>query len=175
MKKQFAALMLIAGVIFGFNVNAQDATAQKIGHINADQLLQSMPETKDAQAQLETYGAQLEKDLTEMEAELESKMRKFQENVEMMTKLSRETKSQEIQELQGRIQEYSRKAQQDLQNKQVELLSPIIEKATNAVQRVAKANNFTYIMDSSQSKAVLIYTEGGIDIMPMVKKELGIQ
>jgi len=174
MKKQIAALMLAAGVLFGFNLKAQEA-AQKLGHINADQLLQEMPETQDAQAQLESYGNQLEKDLTEMEQELQSKMQKFQENVEMMTKLNRETKSREIQELQNRIQEYSRKAQQDLQNKQVELLSPIIEKATNAVQKVAKENGFTYIMDSSQSKAVLIYVDGGIDIMPMVKKELGIE
>lgn len=174
MKKQIAALMLAAGVLFGFNLNAQEA-AQKLGHINADQLLQEMPETQDAQAQLEAYGKQLEKDLTEMENELQSKMQKFQQDVEMMTKLNRETKSREIQELQNRIQEYSRKAQQDLQNKQVELLSPIIEKATNAVQKVAKANGFSYIMDSSQSKAVLIYVDGGIDIMPMVKKELGVQ
>ncbi len=175
MKKQLTALALIAGLIFGFNAFAQEAPAQKIGHINADQLLQMMPETKAAQSQLETYGKQLEKDLAEMEAEFQKKVQSFQENVEMMTKLSRDTKSKEIQELQNRIQEYSMKAQEDLQNKQVELLSPIIEKATNAVQKVAKANGFTYIMDSSQSKAVLVYVDGGIDILPLVKKELGIQ
>src|SRR5690606_29167539 len=102
------------------------------------------------------------------------KIAKYREDDKMMTNLSRETRTKEIQELQGRIQEYSMKAQEDLQNKQVELLTPIIERATTAVQNVAKANKFTYILDSSESKAVVIFAEGGEDIMDKVKKELGI-
>ena len=65
-------------------------------------------------------------------------------------------------------------AQEDLQNKQVELLTPIIERATTAVQNVAKANKFTYILDASESKAVVIFAQDGEDIMDKVKKELGI-
>lgn len=170
MKKQLTVLALAIGMLVSFGAAAQ----QKIGHINADALLQMMPETKTAQTQLETYGRQLEKDLQDMEKELQTKIQKYREDEKMMTNLSRETRTKEIQELQGRIQEYSMKAQEDLQNKQVELLTPIIERATNAVQKVAKENKFTYILDSSESKAVVIFAENGEDIMALVKKELGI-
>jgi len=169
MKKVLLALALFVGT-------ASIAIAQqKIGHINADELLQLMPETKKAQTELEAYGRQLEKDLTDMEAELESKIGSFRANEKMMTTLARETKTQELQELQRRIQEYSQRAQQDLQQKQVELLTPVIEKATKAVQDIAKEKGFSYILDSSPSKAVVIFAENGEDIMPLVKAKLAIK
>ena len=168
MKKVLLALALFVGT-------ASVAIAQqKIGHINADELLQLMPETKLAQTELEAYGRQLEKDLTDMEAELKNKIDSFRANEKMMTTLARETKTQELQELQSRIQEYSQRAQQDLQQKQVEILTPVIEKATKAVQDVAKENGFSYILDSSPSKAVVVFAEDGEDIMPMVKAKLAI-
>ncbi|MDZ7846579.1 MAG: OmpH family outer membrane protein [Owenweeksia sp.] len=167
-------MALALSLMIGFSAFAQDEQ-QKIGHINADALLQMMPETKEAQSKIEAYRDQLEKDLTEMEQELQTKIKSFRENEKMMTNLSRETKTKEIQELQMRIQEYSSKAQEDLQNKQVELLSPLFDKATKAVEKVASENGFTYILDSSDSKAVVIFAGGGIDIMPLVKKEMGLE
>lgn len=176
MRKQLTALLLAFGVMMSFGLAAQEnAPQQKMGHINADRLLQMMPETQEAQKQLQAYGRQLEKDLSDMEKEMETKIQSFRENEKMMTNLSRESKTREIQELQGRIQEYSMNAQEDLQDKQVELLTPIIERATNAVQKVADENGFTYILDSSESKAVVIYAGNGIDIMDMVKAELGLE
>ncbi len=171
MRKQIAVLALAIGTMLSFGANAQQ---QKIGHINADELLQMMPETKAAQAQLETYGKQLEKELGEMEAELEAKYKKFVDDQAVLTTLAKQTKQQELQQLQQRIQEYSQNAQQDLQNKQVELLTPIIDKATKAVQEVAKENGYSYILDSSQSKAVVIFQTDSTDIMPLVKKKLGL-
>jgi len=171
MKKGLTTLLIAFGVMLSATTFAQ----QKIGHINADELLQMMPETKQAQAQIETYGRQLEKDLKEMETELDTKIQSFRTNEKMMTQLSRETKTKEIQELQLRIQEYSMRAQEDLQQKQVELLSPIIDKATKAVQDVAKEEGFTYILDSSPSKAVVIFAaDNSEDIMAKVKAKLGI-
>jgi len=169
MKKVLLALALFVGT-------ASIATAQqKIGHINADELLQMMPETKKAQTELEVYGRQLEKDLTDMETELQNKIDSFRANEKMMTTLARETKTKELQELQMRIQEYSQRAQQELQQKQVELLTPVIEKATKAVQDVAKEKGFSYILDSSPSKAVVVFAENGEDILALVKAKLAIQ
>ncbi len=170
MKKQIALVVLLVGMMMSFSAQAQ----QKIGHINADELLQAMPETKVAQQQLEAYGKQLEKDLGEMEMELDAKYKKYLQDEAVLTQLAKETKQKELQQLQARIQEYGQQAQQDLQNKQVELLTPIIEKATNAVQEVAKEKGYTYILDSSQSKAVVIFQTDAHDIMALVKKKLGI-
>jgi outer membrane protein len=179
MKMRITLLALSFSLIASYTTLAQNEEAattktEKIGHVNADALLQMMPETKEAQKQLETYGRQLEKDLGDMESELQTKISEFRTNEAMMTKLAKESKTQELQQLQQRIQEYGQGAQQDLQEKQVELLTPVIEKATKAVKEVARENGFTYIIDSSPSKGVVIFAENGVDIMPMVKKKLGL-
>mgnify|MGYP001134784758 CR=1 FL=1 len=109
-----------------------------------------------------------------MQAELEAKVQKYRESEATMTDLTRETKYNEIQDLDRRIQDFQMKAQEQLQKKQEELLIPVLEKAQNAITAVANANGFTYILDSSQSKGVVVFKDNGTDIMPLVKKQLGI-
>ena len=124
MKKQLAILVLALGLMTSFSAVAQ----QKIGHINADELLQMMPETKTAQQQLETYGRQLEKDLKDMETELQTKVQSFRENQKVMTELARENKSREIQELQLRIQEYSQRPRKTFSKSRWNYLLPSLKK-----------------------------------------------
>ncbi|MBI1316218.1 OmpH family outer membrane protein [bacterium] len=148
--------------------------AQKLGHVNMDELLQLYPETTVAQDSLRKYAARLEADFSEMRAEYENKVQLFQQNEPNMTNLNKESKMRELQEMQVRIQEFEVKANQDLQQKQAELLKPIVEKVQDAVKAVSNEGKFTYIFDSSPSKGMLIATEGGVDVMPLVKKKLGI-
>ncbi len=166
-------IILLLALFLGISSTAM--AQQKLGHINSDELLALMPETKAAQAELEKYGKQLEKDMADMETELSTKIEQFRSNESMMTTTSRELKTKELQDLQGRIQQFSQRAQQDLQQKQQELFAPIIEKATKAIQDVAREKGFTYILDSSETRGVLLFAEGGEDIMPLVKAKLGIQ
>lgn len=166
---------LALGLLMVIGSAATQAQNSKIGHINVDQLISLMPETKEAEASLQAYAQSLETDLTDMQTELQTKVNNFRANEKVMTELSKETKYKEIQDLDTRIQEYQQKAQQDLQMKEMELLTPVLEKAQNAITEVANEGGFAYILDSSNSKGNVIYNEGGNDIMPLVKTKLGLQ
>jgi len=168
MKKVILLLAVVASVV---SVQAQN----KIGHLSVDQLIASMPETKSAQTQLENEAKSLESQMTEMQSELEKKIQSFRQNEGTMTDLTRETKYNEIQDLDRRIQEFQAKAQESLGRKQEELLIPVLEKAQKAITDVANENGFTYILDSSQSKGVVVFNENGIDVTALVKAKLGIQ
>ena len=85
-----------------------------------------------------------------------------------------QTREKELQDLQTRIQNFQTSAQQDLQKKEQELLQPIIEKAKNAIQKVAKEKGYSYVFDTSVG-ALLYWPENSDDILPLVKKELGLQ
>lgn len=147
---------------------------QKIGHINAEELLQFMPETKEAQNTLDAYTEQLQKDVKDMETEFQTKLADLNNNKANMSQIMQDNKTQELQQLQQRIQDYSIRAREDLQKKQLDLLKPIVDKANTAINEVAKENNFTYVFDSSQSKAVVIFAVDSEDIMPLVKAKLGL-
>ena len=84
-----------------------------------------------------------------------------------------QTKEKELSDLQGRIDAFQQKASQDLQAKQQELVAPFIEKAKKAISEVAKENKFTFVLNAIED--VVIYKDGTDDIMPIVKKKLGIQ
>ena len=85
----------------------------------------------------------------------------------------RTTKEQELSELQQRIQSYQQNAQKTLQEKEAELLQPIIDRAKKAISDVAKENGYTYIFDSSAG--TLLYQQDSDDIMSLVKKKLGLK
>ena len=76
--------------------------------------------------------------------------------------------------MQGRMQEFQMTAQQDYQQKEAELFQPIMDEAQNAIEKVAKANGFTYVFDLSAG-GLVYFSEESVDILPLVKKELGIE
>lgn len=160
--------LLFAGLLL-FNVGVFAQKAQKLGHINSNELLMAMPERTKIQKDLEDYAKQLQSQLQTMEAEWQSKVQDFKAKEGQMTELIRNTKVKEITDLEQRIQDFQETAQKDLQNKEGELLQPLIDKAKKAIEDVAKENGFTYILDSSVG--VLLYTAGE-DILPLVKKSL---
>ncbi|MBK8808945.1 MAG: OmpH family outer membrane protein [Bacteroidales bacterium] len=72
------------------------------------------------------------------------------------------------------MQNYQQEAQSQLQKKEAELFQPILEKAQLAIAEVGKENGFIYIFDIS-SKVVLFQSDKSIDVMPLVKKKLGME
>ena len=69
------------------------------------------------------------------------------------------------------IRQFQGQAQQEMQNKEIALLKPITEKAKAAILKVAKAQGFHYVLDSTQGQGVIM--ADGKDLMADVKKELG--
>ena len=51
-------------------------------------------------------------------------------------------------------------------------MNPIVTKAMDAIKAVGKENGFTYIYDNG---ALLYTAETAEDILPLVKKKLGLQ
>ncbi len=159
--------LLILAVVFTGTV-----FGQKLGHINSNELLMAMPERNNVEAEIKKYAQELESQLSTMTKEYQSKVQNYQSKEATMTESIKQDKIKEITNLEDRISEFQQTAQKDLQAKEEQLLKPIIDKAKNAIEQVAKENNYTYIFDSGVG--VLLYQKDSDDIMPMVKKKLGL-
>ncbi len=154
---------------------ATTAMAQKgpkIGHINSNDLLTAMPERATIQKSLEEHANQLKVTLDAMQKEYKTKIGEFQSKQDVMTEVIKNSKIKEITDLEKRITEFQQTAEEDLQKKEQDLLQPIIDKAKNAINDVAKENGYTYILDSSVG--VVLFSVESDDILPAVKKKLGI-
>ena len=171
MKNQLRFSIIAIILLIGTTAVAQSF---KFGHINSQELLQLMPERDSAQAVLETYAQQLENQLETMQVEYNNKVQNYLNEQENYTDLIRQTKEQELNDLNERIQGFQATAQQDLRRKESELIQPIITKAQNAVKAVGKENGFTYIFDIATG-SVIYFSEKSEDVLPLVKRKLGIE
>jgi len=171
MKKYINILLVTAFLLSGTNGFAQN---YKFGHINTNELFTLMPERDSAQQILQNFAKELEKQLEIMRVELNNKYNDYLNEQENLTTLIKQTKEQEINDLDQRIRGFETTAQQELQRKEAELFQPIYEKASNAVQEVAKENKFTYIFDLA-ARPLIYFSEDSENIMPLVKKKLGIE
>ena len=172
MKKLF--LVLAAFISLTINANAQ-----KFGHIVSQDIIENMPDYKNAQTQLEAEGKKAESQYQAMATEYQNKVQAYQENVQLAdaapekwSAAIRADKEQEIMQLQERIHRFQENAQQSLQQKRTELMNPIIEKLDAAVKKVATAGGYVYVMDKNN---VLFINEAiSVDLTAEVKKELGM-
>lgn len=164
-KKIAVALMLFAGAT-SF-VNAQS----KIAHIDVTQLLSNMPEMKVAEAELkklqETYNADIEASMTEYR----NKLTQYQNEAPSKSKEENDKRALEIQGFEKNIGDAQQAAQQEFQKKQGELFAPISDKAKAAIERVAAAQGFDYVINAQQGAGLIV--ANGKDLLADVKKELG--
>jgi len=144
----------------------------KFGHIDSNEILTLMPETDSLQGELKAYADYLDQQMSTMAMEYQTKVSQYQENYNTMSDLIRQTKEKEITDLQARIQAFQQSADQDLGAKQAELFNPLIEKVKNAIAEVGRENGYTYIFDVGTG--ALVFYELGDNILPLVKKKLGI-
>ncbi len=162
-KKIIIAMMLALPMI---------ASAQKFGHINTQELFAQMPEVNQIKLKMDTIQNQYEMQLASMNEEIQRKAQDYQAQEATMPDAVKQIRQQELQEMQQRIQLFYQTAEQDIQKKQQELLLPVHEKMTKAIQKVGEREGYTYIFDSA---AMVHIGADAIDATPAVKKELGIK
>lgn len=171
MKNVLKIFIVLVIAVSAMQVSAQKS--QKLGHINFAELYEMMPGQDSIRTAFTAYQEQLQAQFQVMQTEYETKLNEYQTNLATMSNIIKQTKEKEIVDLQRRIQEFQQTAQEDLQNKEVELTAPIIEKARNAVKEVAKENGYSFVLNSTEG--LVLYTEPADDLMPLVKKKLGLK
>ena len=151
-------LSVLFGAVMMF-VSVGMAKAQKIATLDLVSVLKAFLDVKEAEIKKKT-------DIMQTKYALYTK--------EAPTKSEAENKArqEEMQKLQTEAQQMSERAQKDLAEKEKLAYAPIEKKVMDAVNKVAKANSYDYVMDTNSTG--LIY-KGGPDATAAVKKELGLQ
>ena len=148
-----------------------DAVAQKFGHLDAQDILLTLPERAEAQTSIEAAAAEYETEVSRMQSELETKFADYQAKVATWPDAIRQQKERELQQLDAGLQEFGMTIQNDLAQMEQQLLAPMIERVRDAIEAVGKEQGFTYIFDTSTG--VTLYN-GGEDVTDLVKTKLGM-
>lgn len=167
MKKFIIAAALCIATMTGYAQN-------KFGNINMGQVFESMPERATIQKEMEDMQSKYEAELQKMGEEYQKKVSDFVAQQDSLEKNIAEARAQEIEQLQQRIQQFREMAAKNLQEEQQKRVAPIIEKINKAIQSVGEKQGFTYIFDTSAGNILYFSPSQCVDVLPLVKTELGI-
>ena len=166
--KQFLIILFISAGIFG---SSTSTTAQKIGYISADEIIQLMPEAATVQKQLDQYQQSLYQNAQDKQNALNAAIQKFVKDSATMSPSLKEVKRSDLQKQTQDLSGEQQRIQNEFEQKQAELSLPIQKKLQTAIEEVAKENGYTYVMP----KQALIVMPPTNDIGPLVIKKLGLK
>ncbi len=152
----------------------QVVNAQKFGYINTQELIQQIPEVKEANANIETFRNQLQKKGEDMIKSLQTKyqdLQRRQESGDIAPKLL-EAEAAKLREEEQKIAQFNQGSQQKIIDKSETLLKPLRDKIQLAIDNVASEQGYAYIFDASLG--VLLYADSANDVSGLVKAKLGL-
>lgn len=151
------------------------ATAQetvKFAFVDFNEVIMLMPEMDEARATLEENEKTNNEILQAMYDELQSKYQQYQQKAETWTPAIRQSKEAEITEIQARFEQTQQSLSQELSQLQQSLQAPVLEKAQNTVNELAKAKGIAAVFEKSS----LLYVDPAqlIDLTPEARVALNI-
>lgn len=155
-------------ICFGFSQN----TKAKFGHVDYSSIMILIPGVDTAQTLLLEFKNELEIIGEEMTKELTAKKEEFDKYAasQNANQAIIKIRQDELQKMYLKLQDYTQSSQEQLQNKQMELLQPLQQRLLDAIKQVAKFENYTYIFDISTLASYI----HGDDLSVKVKEKLGI-
>ena len=163
MKKLFLMLMLCAPMTL---------FAQKFGHLDSQALLQSLPEAIAIQSKLETKGKEYQKQIEDMQAELQRQAEAYDKSKSTMNATKQAETEKNLQDMYTKIQQTAQDNQKAFNEAQQKQLGPVLEKVRNAIAAVAKAGNYVYIMEKAAGQPLYINETLSKDVTAEVKAQL---
>ena len=136
-----------------FILGASSASAQKLGRVDLAAIVPNMPEYTEAVTKLESLGKELSSQLEQMQVELNNKYADYEKNSSTYRDSVRQMKERELMDMQQRLSDMQQIAQQDIQKKEQELMSPVYDKANAAVDKVAKAGGYAVVFSTAGDQA----------------------
>ena len=159
----FAAMALVT--LTGF-------AQPKFAHVNFTELVQLMPEADKARETMNASQKEASETFQSMYEEYQTKMQQYQQKAATWTPAIKESKEKELAGIQQRLEEFNQTIQQELQQQQQQLMAPIYQKAQEAVNKIAKAGGYIYVMD--QSTFLYLDPAQSVDTTPEARKALNI-
>jgi outer membrane protein len=110
-----------------------------------------------------------------MSVELNTKNDAYQKESKNLSDIVKQTKEQELTDMNKRIQDFQTNAQTQLQNKQSEVFQPIYTKVDKAIKDVGKENGFFYVFDVAKGALLYFDESKSINVLSLVKTKLGLK
>jgi outer membrane protein len=153
------------------------ATAQRYAVIDTKYILDKMPEYKEAQKKLDQFSEQWQQEIEVKQRDLDKMYRSYEAEQVMLSEELRKKREDELFNREKEVRDLQKKRfgfEGDLFKKRQELVKPLQDKVYNAVQKLAVARQYDFILDKSEGITV-IFADPKLDKSDDVLREIGVK
>lgn len=162
--------MKIINILF-LIISLSSFAQSKVGTIDIDFVLSKMPEISGVQQQIEAYGKELD---TEFNKNLESYntlVKAYTDGEAGYAETIKKEKQGEILKAENELGKFRQNGAKLINIKRDELVRPLYQKIGVALEKVAKTEGFTQVLQIDES---VVYLDNTYDLTVKVLKELGV-
>ena len=167
-------LLLIASCILFF---AAAGNAQRYAIIDSKYILEKLVDYKDAQKKLDQFSEQWQQEIDKKSADLDKMYKDYDAEQVMLSDDLKKKREDELFNREKELRDLQKKRfgyEGDIFKKRQELIKPVQDKVYNAVQKLAVAKLYDFILDKSEGITV-IFADPKLDRSDDVLKELGVK
>lgn len=144
----------------------------KVGAVDIEYILSQMPELNTVQHQMEAYGKKLDSSLNKRIAEYKKAVEDYKTREAGFTEAQKKEKQTNIINLETDIQKFQENGSKLINIKNNEYLQPLYQKIGVALEKVAKTQGYTQVMQTSND---MVYLDPSYDLTVPIIEELGIE
>ena len=151
--------------------------AQRYAVIDSKYILSKLPEYKDAQLKLDQFSKMWQQEIDQKTAALDSMNREYDAEKVMLTDDLKKKREDQLYNMSKNLSDLQRRRfgyEGDLFKKREELIKPIQDRVYNAIQKLAVAKLYDFILDKSAGLTV-IFADPKMDKSDDVLRELGVK
>lgn len=144
----------------------------KIGLLDINSVLASMPEIIDVQKEMTDLQNSYKAELTLISDEFQ-KLYEDYSNLDSATQeLIKERRAKLVMDTQQKKEAFERQVLTNLEEKNKALMEPLYQKIQNALKQVAEENEVDIIMEMGGDNKVYYFNQKIVDVTPLVKEKL---
>ena len=151
MKVSRLGMALVLSFLWAVSMEAQTT---RVGYINSQAVLAEYGPAQEAQQALETARGEAESELQLLNRGLQAAAEEYQQQMMSMTDQARQIREQELASQQQAVGSRTQELDIQFQQRQAELLQPVMEGITAVIEEIRVEGNYAMILDMA-SQAIL--------------------
>ncbi|MFK7971356.1 MAG: OmpH family outer membrane protein [Bacteroidia bacterium] len=170
-------LLAVGLLLLSLIGSAMAQNGDKVGFVNLNAVLSRMPEynavLKSLQIREKKYAERLQVEKQYLDTKVQDYVEAKQNGA---TEADLKTRENELLRLEKEVKASAAKADEQLARKQMELIKPVMDKLQATIDQIAKAQGYTYVLNSVDGAAVSIVLNApeDHDLTKAVMDALGI-
>lgn len=143
-------------LLFVFSLSLGASAQMRVGYMDPQVVLDHLPEREAIERQLNRFLDGREAEFEERAMELQNMLARFQQEAPNLTEQETRRQQQELQRRDRELEEFQVRIQRELEQRQAELLGPILQEMNAIIESLALELHLDYVLNEATSEGEML-------------------